>query len=266
MRAEDKVKVFSHGLSQFETDKMRTYCEDMIKEMPDYLFTMPSSTTGKWHNSTQCQPHGQVYHIIMFAEIVNYRLALKGNREKFKSAEQRDAIRCVAYFHDALKLGNGESSYTVFDHPLLAAEWVRNTVVEHDVEQRIKDAIADMCAAHSGEFCTSKRSKIVLPEPKNAMELFVHECDILSSRNNIDMPIPEYLKDIFEDLEEKVEFDENFTLSFGQHKGKKLIDVYKEHPDYITWCEENLFQRRDVQTMIKAMKEHYQKENASNEN
>lgn len=77
MKSEDKVKVFSYGLEQFETDKMKLYCEDMIKQMPDYLFYMPSSTTGKWHNPTQCQAHGQIYHIIMFAEIVNYRLALK---------------------------------------------------------------------------------------------------------------------------------------------------------------------------------------------
>lgn len=265
MNPEDKVKVFSYGLEQFETDKMRMYCEDMIKEMPEYLFYMPSSTTGKWHNPTQCLPHGQIYHIIMFAEIVNYRLALKGNRDKFKSAEQRDAMRCAAYFHDALKLGHNQSSFTVFEHPLLAAEWVRTTVVEHDVEQKIKDAIADMCAAHSGEFCTSKRNSIVLPEPKNAMEFFIHECDILSSRNNIDMPIPDYLKDVFEDLEEEVEFDEEFVLTFGAHKDKKLIDVYQEHPDYIEWCEKNLVQRRDVITMIKAMKKTLQKEQ-TNEN
>lgn len=255
MRAEDKVKVFAPGLEQFETEKMRLYCEDMIKEIPDYIFEMPSSTTGKYHNKTQCQTHGQVYHIIMFAEIANYRLALKGNREKFKSAEQRDAIRCTAYFHDALKLGNNGSSYSVFDHPLLAAEWVRNTVVEHDIEQKIKEVIADMCAAHSGEFCTSKRSSIVLPEPKNAMELFVHECDILSSRNNIDMQPPEYLKDIFEDLGKPLEFDENYTLTFGKHSGKRLIDVYKSAPDYIAWCEENLH-KPDLQNMIRAMKEH----------
>lgn len=256
MNIEDKVKVFGPGLEQFETEKMRLYCEDMIKEMPDYIFDMPSSTTGKYHNKTQCQPHGQVYHIIMFAEIVNYRLALKGNREKFKSAEQRDAIRCTAYFHDALKLGNNGSTYSVFNHPLLAAEWVRNTTVEHDIEQKIKDVIADMCAAHSGEFCTSKRSSVVLPEPKNAMELFVHECDILSSRNNIDMPPPEYLKDVFEDLSKPVEFDENYVLSFGKYSGRRLIDVYKTAPDYVAWCEENLLHKPELQQMIRAMKAH----------
>lgn len=265
MHAEDKVKVFAPGLEQFETEKMRLYCEDMIKEIPNYIFEMPSSTTGKYHNKTQCQVHGQVYHIIMFAEIVNYRLALKGNREKFKSPEQRDAIRCVAYFHDALKLGNNKSSYSVFEHPLLAAEWVRNTMVEHDIEPKIKDAIADMCAAHSGEFCTSSRSKIVLPEPKNAMEFFIHECDILSSRNNIDMQPPEYLKDIFEDINTPLEFDENYTLTFGKYSGQRLIDVNRFAPDYILWCEENLH-KPDLLKAIKAMKEYLKNKENTNEN
>lgn len=255
MTCSEKIAVFKESLNKFETEKMRMYCEDMIKEMPDYLFYMPSSTTGKWHNPTQCQPHGQIYHIIMFAEIVNYRLALKGNREKFKSAEQRDAIRCVAYFHDAWKLGKNESLYTAFDHPLIAAEWVRTSTVEHDIEQKIKNAIADMCAAHSGEFCTSKKSNVILPEPKNAMEFFVHECDILSSRNNIDMQPPKYLRGIFDDIKLNIEFDEEYTINFGKYKGKKLLDVYKSEPDYISWCEENLPQRRDLMNMIQAMKE-----------
>ena len=266
MTNEQKIVVFLPLLEKFETEEMKLYCQDMIKQIPDYIFEMPSSTSGKYHNATQCLPHGQVYHIIMFAEILNYLLALKCNREKFRSAQQRDAMRCVPIFHDAIKCGWDNGRYTVHEHPMLAGTWVREAQVEHNIDDRAKEAIARMCERHSGEWTTSKKSKTTLPEPENDMERMIHMCDILSSRNNIDMPIPEYLKDVFKDLEEKIEFDENFTLNFGQHKGKKLIDVYKEYPDYIAWCEENLFQRRDVQNMIKAMKEHYQKENTSNEN
>lgn len=255
MTREEKISVFQPYLDKFETDKMRMYCTDMIAQIPDYIFTMPSSTSGKYHNATQCQPHGQIYHIIMFAEIMNYRLALKGNQEKFKSPAQRDAMRCVPFFHDALKCGTDGGQWTVHEHPMLAGTWVRETNVEHDIEDNIKEAIARMCERHSGEWTSSKKSKVVLPEPENAMELFCHECDILSSRNNIDMQPPEYLKDIFEEENTKVEFDENYVMPFGKHAGQKLIDVYKAHPDYIAWCEENI-NRHDVLNMIKAMKEY----------
>ena len=254
MTREEKSSLFQPYLDKFETDKMRMYCTDMIAQIPDYIFTMPSSTSGKYHNATQCQPHGQIYHIIMFAEIMNYRLALKGNQEKFKSPTQRDAMRCVPFFHDALKCGTDGGQWTVHEHPMLAGTWVRETNVEHDIEDNIKEAIARMCERHSGEWTSSKKSKVVLPEPENAMELFCHECDILSSRNNIDMQPPEYLKDIFGEENTKIEFDENYVMPFGKHAGQKLIDVYKAHPDYIAWCEENV-RKTDVINMIKAMKE-----------
>lgn len=255
MTREEKISVFQPYLDKFETDKMRMYCTDMIAQIPDYIFTMPSSTSGKYHNATQCQPHGQIYHIIMFAEIMNYRLALKGNQEKFKSPTQRDAMRCVPFFHDALKCGTDGGQWTVHEHPMLAGTWVRETNVEHDIEDNIKEAIARMCERHSGEWTSSKKSKVVLPEPENAMELFCHECDILSSRNNIDMQPPEYLSDIFGEERAVVVFDENYVMPFGKHAGQKLIDVYKAHPDYIAWCEENIH-KKDILNMIKAMKEY----------
>ena len=105
MTEEMKVAVFQPYLDKFETDGMRLYCTDMIKQMMDYIFDMPSSTTGKWHNATQCQVHGQIYHVLMFAEILNYILDLKYFKGKFKSPVQRDAMRCSALFHDSWKCG-----------------------------------------------------------------------------------------------------------------------------------------------------------------
>lgn len=261
MTREEKIAVFKPQLEKFETEEMRLYCEDMIEQIPDYIFEMPSSTSGKYHNATQCMPHGQIYHIIMFSEIMNYRLALKGNQEKFKSPAQRDAMRCTPIFHDALKCGTNGSAFSVHDHPMLAGQWVREANVEHDIDEKVKEAIARMCERHSGEWTTSKKSKVVLPEPENAMELFVHECDYLSSRNNIDMQIPDYLKDIFAD--EPLEFDENYTLTFGKHAGMRLIDIYNRMPDYVAWMEQNI-NRRDVLDQIRAMKE-YIKSKESNE-
>lgn len=263
MTNEQKVAVFQPLLDKFETESMRLYCIDMIKQIPDYIFDMPSSTSGKYHNATQCQPHGQIYHILMFAEILNYRLDLKCNRERFKSEVQRDAMRCVPIFHDAIKCGWSGSTFTVHDHPMLAGAWVREAYVEHDIDEKAKEAIARMCERHSGEWTTSKKSKVVLPEPENTMEIMIHECDILSSRNNIDMQPPEYLNDIFDDLNKPLEFDENYTINFGKHAGERMIDIYKSDPGYLVWCEENLH-KPDLQRMIKAFKA-YLKNNKENE-
>lgn len=252
MTREEKIAVFAPYLEKFETEEMRLYCEDMVEQIPDYIFEIPSSTSGKYHNQTQCLPHGQIYHIIMFAEVMNYRLGLKGNKTKFKYPTQRDAMRCIPFFHDALKCGIKESPFSVHNHPMLAGQWVREAKVEHDIGSELKETIARMCERHSGEWTTSKKMKLVLPEPENEMELFVHECDYLSSRSNIDMPIPEYLKEAL--VDKPVAFNENYTLTFGKHNGERLIDVYKKAPDYIEWLEENI-RKRDVLAQIKAMKE-----------
>ena len=178
MNREYKQLVFKPLLKDFETEIFKNYFNDMVAEIPDYIFTMPSSTSGKYHNATQCEKFGQIYHEYMFASILNHRLKLKGNREKYSTPEIRDCMRCVPVFHDAIKCGWDGSIYTVHNHPMLAAEWVRNTKVEHDIPNEYKEILASMCESHSGEWTTNKRSSVILPEPRNDMELFIHECDI----------------------------------------------------------------------------------------
>ena len=248
----NKKAVFKELLDKFETDEMRLYCEDMIENIPDYIFTMPSSTSGKFHNATQCKPHGQIYHIIMFGAIMNYRLALKCNKEKFNNPIHRDAMRCVPCFHDAVKCGWNGSKFTVHDHPMLAGAWVRETKVEHDIDDETKEMIARMCERHSGEWTSSKRSKVVLPEPETEAEIFCHECDILSSRADIDMQPSDYLKSVFG--EEKVELPniDDYIRSFGKHKGEKLIDVFRTDHDYCMWLKENSYQK-EIVNMIKQL-------------
>lgn len=246
----NKKAIFKELLDKFETEEVRLYCEDMIENIPDYIFTMSSSTSGKFHNATQCLPHGQIYHIIMFGAIMNYRLALKCNKEKFNNPTHRDAMRCVPIFHDAVKCGWNGSTFTVHDHPMLAGTWVRETKVEHDIDDEIKEMIARMCERHSGEWTSSKRSKIVLPEPETEMEILVHECDILSSRSDINMQPSDYLKSVLGGNEApKIDVDE-YVINFGKYKGTKLIDLYNKDRSYCMWLKENSYMTEVVE-MIK---------------
>ena len=85
-------------------------------------------------------------------------------------------------------------------------------------------------------------------------------CDILSSRHNLDMDIPDYLSDIFKDIEvPTVEFDPETTFTFGKYKGERMLDVYDSHPDYFSWMEENI-RKPDIQSKIKAMKKYLKKD------
>lgn len=247
----DKVKVFGGLLNKFETDEIRDYCADMIKEIPDYIFTIPSSTSFKYHNKTQCQPHGQIFHILMFAEVMNYVLGLEYVKEK-TNERQRDCLRCTPIFHDAIKCGLNGSQYTVHEHPMLAGEWVRNTSVEHDVDADTKAYIARLCESHSGEWTSTKRSKTVLPKPENDEQFFVHMCDYLASRSNLDMTYSDDVLAVLNNVEiPKQELPDinTYVLNFGKHSGEKLVDVVQSDPSYISWAKENM-SREPIKSLL----------------
>lgn len=253
MKANDKRKVFASIADTFETNSIKEYFLDMCEKIPDYIFTMPSSTSGKFHNSTQCQKFGQVYHAMMFSKILEYRLNLEGNKNKYNTPEIRDCMRCVPVFHDAVKCGWNGSQYTVQNHPVLASEWVIETTVAHDIPQNLKDEIAAMCLTHSGEWNTSKSGAEIMPKPRNDMELFIHECDILSSRADIDWIIPQEFKDILEEVEKNNLPDINeYRLNFGKHEGKTLPEILALDKGYIVWAKENI-RREPVASLLQQL-------------
>ena len=255
MEPQNKRKVFELLTDKFETDLFKEYYLEMCEQIPDYIFTMPSSTSGKYHNATQCQTYGQLYHIFMFHSILEHLLRLDGNQKRFSTAEERDAMRCVPAFHDAIKCGLGGSQYTVQDHPLLAAKWVLGTKVEHDIPEIYKQMIADMCEAHSGQWNTNRSGQEIMSKPRNAREFLIHECDILASRPDIDWIISPELKAVLEEnVKVEVPTADTYVLTFGKHSGKTLAEVYAMYPDYVEWVAENI-NREPVRTLAKELVE-----------
>lgn len=250
MTREHKQKIFEPLARSFETEAFKLYFLDMVAEIPDYIFTMPSSTSGKYHNKTQCQPYGQVYHIYMFDAILNHRLRLKGNKELYPTPEERDAMRCVPVFHDAIKCGWNGSKFTVADHPLLASKWVLETKVEHDVPIDYKQMIADMCESHSGEWNKNRSGQVIMSEPRNHREFFIHECDILASRVDLDYLIPDELKEVLNDKIEETPDINSYAFTFGKYKGQLITDVVKEHKDYLEWMRANMSMKEPLNTFV----------------
>ena len=253
MTKEQKQKIFEPISRNFETDEFRSYFMDMVAEIPDYVFTMPSSTSGKFHNKTQCQTYGQIYHVYMFDSILNHRLRLKMNKELYSTPEERDAMRCVPVFHDAVKCGWNGSQYTVQDHPLLAAHWVMETRVEHKIPNEYRKMIAEMCEAHSGEWNKSRSGQAIMSEPRNAREFFIHECDILASRADLDYIIPDELKELLEGNAEIQLPDINtYVLPFGKYRGETLAHVKEVDSGYIAWAKENI-NKEPVKSLLKQL-------------
>lgn len=246
----EKRKLFGLLSKNFETQEFKDYFLDMCEHIPDYILTMPSSTSGKYHNEQQCQTHGQLYHIFMFQSIIESLLRLKGNKERFPTPDERDAMRCVPAFHDAIKCGWNGSQYTVQNHPKLASEWVLQTKVDHDIRGFFKQMIADMCEAHSGEWNTNKSGEVIMAEPRNERELLIHECDILASRKDLTWEISDELKAALDALPKQSPHD--YVLNFGKHKGETLGEINELYPDYIRWLKENI-DREPLKSMLEEL-------------
>lgn len=250
MTKEDKKKVFEPLSKNFETEMFKAYYLDMVAEISDYIFTMPSSTSGKFHNAKQCETYGQIYHVYMFDSILNHRLRLKINKQLYPTPEERDAMRCVPAFHDAVKCGWNGSRYTVQDHPVLAEQWILNTKVNHDIPEEYKKMIADMCLTHSGEWNKSRSGNVIMPEPRNQREFFIHECDILASRADLDYIIPDELKMILgENVRQELPDINTYLITFGKHSGKTLPQIAESDPGYIVWAKENIT-REPVKSLL----------------
>ena len=230
----NKIKPFEKFLDTFENDEMRNYCKDMIELSDDYIWKIPSSTSLKYHNKTQCQPGGQLYHILMACEIMNYILGLKYVKDKYDKPKQRDCFRIAICLHDMKKTGGGQ--FTVHEHPVLVQKWIENTSVDHDIDEKLKKYIGRLCASHSGEWTTSNKSDFVLPEIENDEQFLVHLCDYLASRNNIDMIYSDSLKEIIESFQDLPDIN-SYQLTFGKHAGKTLVQIKNEDPSYILWMQ-----------------------------
>ena len=89
--------------------------------------------------------------------------------------------------HDGLKEGFPKEKYTKFDHPILAANFVKDKANLTELTSEEVKLISTNISSHMGEWNKSDYSDITLPLPKNKYQKMVHMCDLLASRKFINV-------------------------------------------------------------------------------
>lgn len=249
---EERLKFVQPVLSTFENEDIKEFAIVLLDDMPEYIWHVGASSTGKYHPAYSLGEAGLMRHQLAVVRFLNFFLELEQYGSKLDSRE-RDLIRLSGLIHDGRKSGSQEdyekSKYTRFNHPMLMADVVRSFDGKYLNHEEI-ELIADTISRHMGQWNEDKKTKVELPKPNNKFARMVHVADYLASRKCLTMDFSDYAV-----IQEPTKFDENYTLPFGKHSGKRLIDVYKSEPDYVEWMEENI-RKTDVVNMIKAMKEH----------
>lgn len=178
----NKLKYFKTEIDYVKDKKKKKDLELLINLLPDYFFSIPASSTGKYHPKFASTKSGLVKHTKVAVRIA-YDLFETVNF----SDDDKDLVVMALILHDGLKKGINEEKYTCFDHPLL----ISKLIMEHSDELSMDIIeVRKMCSlieSHMGKWNTNKYSKVELPVPRNELERFVHRCDYLASRNYLNV-------------------------------------------------------------------------------
>lgn len=135
-------ELFDEVLTSFEGEDTKEMAAKCIDNAPDYFWKVSASSSFKYHpDFARETPLGLAKHTVAVCRYLNYLLEPECVREQFTS-HLRDLLRIAAIVHDMWKSGNQEdyerSKWTKFDHPLIAAQHVR----EMDWIPNLTDGVA----------------------------------------------------------------------------------------------------------------------------
>ncbi len=183
-----KVEIFKNELMLIEDDNLRKFISIYLENCPDYFFTMPASSTGKYHPAYTLGTGGLIRHTKAAVKVAYDMLSLEQNHSLrlFK-----DEIIASLIVHDSLKKGlNEHNMYSLAEHPVLASRYIKEIWSKYfetnknsfpDKDQI--EFISNLVLCHMGQWNTDWKSNAeIMPKPRTDCEKFVHLCDYLASR------------------------------------------------------------------------------------
>ena len=173
--------IFETELSYIENPKIKEFTEKALNNLPEYFFSIPASSSGKYHPKYALGEGGLVKHTQAAVRIAVEMFRL----DVFKyTDDDKDVIISSLILHDGYKSGIENSSHTVTEHPLIVTNMLKtNTDVNSCIDENTLNMIVSNIESHMGSWCFDyKTKKQVLPKPKGKIQNFVHWCDYLASR------------------------------------------------------------------------------------
>lgn len=181
-------EMFMLKVMEIEDTTLQSAAVKMVEDMPDYFWTIPASSSGKYHPSCDLGDGGLVRHSIMvYTCAIDLVISEMFVRD---TPTNRDIARVAALFHDAWKNGVADDDgnfgdHTVHEHPKYASDFVRKHLEDAGVDQLKVDMIAGAVYTHMGKWCVSKYSDVALSKPRTDFEKMIHIADYVASRKYI---------------------------------------------------------------------------------
>ena len=176
-----KEAYFVEELKYIKNEKIKEFTIKAIDLLPVYFFIIPASSSLKYHAKYAITEGGLVKHeraCVMLA-IEFFRL----DWYKDFSDDDKDLIIASLLLHDGFKSGIVQEKYTREDHPIIASDFVKNTLeLQGIISDEYIKIVADNILTHMGQWRFSKSGQELMPAPTSKMQKLVHFIDYVSSR------------------------------------------------------------------------------------
>lgn len=242
---ENKKELLKEYFDSVQDENVKKFMEQCIETIPEYWYTVPASSTGKYHPNYALGNGGLMRHTIALLRFFDRLVRNTMYGSPFTNREM-DLLRVACLMHDSRKSGSDEdfavSKYTKFDHPILAANVVRSIETEYITDEE-KEMIANAIESHMGQWNvdTYGKSKVELPLPTNKYQKIVHLVDYLAAQKGVEVMFDGFTPENnnSENINANVTVD-TYVFTFGKYKGLKLTEVNEKHPDYIEWAKKTI--------------------------
>lgn len=182
----NKVDYFKKEYEMIKNSEYRDNLKKLVSMLPDYFFKVAASSTGKYHPSFTLGDAGLIRHS-KAAFRIGYELLNNNTIGSVFNESEKELMLCGLLVHDGLKHGLVESKYTVFEHPILMANFLRENKDQFTWSDKEVNFIASVIETHMGEWTRDYQGNEVLTKPSNKYQKFVHMCDFLASRKFLDI-------------------------------------------------------------------------------
>ena len=174
-------ELFKEELKQIKDESLKESLIKIINKLPDYWFTVPASSTGKYHPKYALGEGGLLRHSKVAMRIGYELLQDECIGGKYTNHE-KDLMLMSLLVHDGLKLGLPKEKYTRFDHPILMGNFIMDNQEEFNLSEEDANFMNDVIKTHMGPWTTDYQGNEVLERPKTKYQNFVHMCDNLASK------------------------------------------------------------------------------------
>ena len=243
---EQQNNMVASILATIINEDIREFAKVLVEGLPNYIWEVGASSTGKYHPAYSLGEGGLMRHQIAVVRFLNFFFELEQYNTLFSSREM-DLMRVAGLVHDGRKSGEQSdyerSKFTKFDHPIQMANVIRSYDGKYLNHDEI-EFIAHCIASHMGQWNTDRKSSVVLDKPKDGYQFFVHLADYLASRKDLTMAFDNAVASKAPPTNV-----DDYVVNFGKYKGTKLVDLYKQDRSYCMWLKENSYQR-EIKEMI----------------